>query len=277
MARIPRPFRAAEGRHRNMRARLRNPLHSRAQLFALQHALAIARPAPPHRRDPRQPHRPHRRSRARRLARRGRRTQDQPGWRQRQARPNRPALPDPGHRQPRHARSPGRRLPQGALMKPATVTDSLLHDLVVSALAEGTDRLAVAAAVTLDDRILFCGRDTGDFDQQWGLPGGAVLPGETLTSALDRILACDYGLDTTEIRAYLGSYDRIHHGEMAIRTFVFTASCADPLQICRHARIAHCWADPASLPEQDSQELARLTDLAMQATAPSGPPTGRWE
>src|SRR6516162_8033587 len=254
MARVPRPFRAAEDRYRNMRARLRNTLYSRAQLFALQHALAIARPAPPHRRDPRQPHRPHRRSRARRLARRGRRTQDQPGWRQRQARPNRPALPDPGHRQPRHARSPGRRLPQGALMKPATVTDSLLHDLVV-----------------------FCGRDTGDFDQQWGLPGGAVLPGETLTSALDRILACDYGLDTTEIRAYLGSYDRIHHGEMAIRTFVFTASCADPLQICRHARIAHCWADPASLPEQDSQELARLTDLAMQATAPSGPPTGRWE
>jgi len=161
-------------------------------------------------------------------------------------------------------------------MKPATVTDSLLHDLVVSALAEGTDQLAVAAAVTLDDRILFCGHDTGDFDQQWDLPGGAALPGETLTSALDRILACDYGLDTTEIRAYLGSYDRIHHGE-TIRTFAFTASCADPLQICRHARIAHCWADPASLPDQVSQELARLTDLAMQATAPSGPPPGRWE
>jgi len=161
-------------------------------------------------------------------------------------------------------------------MKPAAVTDSLLHDLVVSALAEGTDQLAVAAAVTLDDRILFCGHDTGDFDQQWDLPGGAALPGETLTSALDRILACDYGLDTTEIRAYLGSYDRIHRGE-TIRTFVFTARCADPLQICRHARIAHCWADPASLPDQAGQDLARLTDLAMLAAAPSGRPPGRWE
>ena len=161
-------------------------------------------------------------------------------------------------------------------MKPAAVTDSLLHDLVMSSLAEGSDQLAVAAAVTLDDRILLCGRDTDDFGREWDLPGGVALPGETLTSALDRILACDYGLHTTGVRAYLGSYDRVHDGE-AIRVFVFTASCADPLQICRQAWIAHCWADPASLPEQASQELARLTDLAMQAAEPSGALPGRWQ
>ena len=161
-------------------------------------------------------------------------------------------------------------------MKPAAVTDSLLHDLVMSSLAEGRDQFAVAAAVILDDRILLCGRDTGDFDREWDLPGGMALPGETLTSALDRILACDYGLDTTQVRAYLGSYERVH-GEEVIRVFVFTASCADPLQICRHARIAHCWADPASLPEQTSQELARLTDLAMQAAEPAGALPGRWQ
>ena len=161
-------------------------------------------------------------------------------------------------------------------MRPAAVTDSLLHDLVMSSLAEGRDQFAVAAAVILDDRILLCGRDTGDFDREWDLPGGMALPGETLTSALDRILACDYGLDTTQVRAYLGSYERVH-GEEVIRVFVFTASCADPLQICRHARIAHCWADPASLPEQTSQHLARLTDLAMQAAEPAGPLPGRWQ
>lgn len=161
-------------------------------------------------------------------------------------------------------------------MRPAAVTDSLLHDLVMSSLAEGRDQFAVAAAVILDDRILLCGRDTGDFDREWDLPGGMALPGETLTSALDRILACDYGLDTTQVRAYLGSYERVH-GEQVIRVFVFTASCADPLQICRHARIAHCWADPASLPEQTSQELARLTDLAMQAAEPAGALPGRWQ
>jgi ADP-ribose pyrophosphatase YjhB (NUDIX family) len=161
-------------------------------------------------------------------------------------------------------------------MRPAAVTDSMLHDLVMSSLAEGRDQFAVAAAVILDDRILLCGRDTGDFDREWDLPGGMALPGETLTSALDRILACDYGLDTTQVRAYLGSYERVH-GEEVIRVFVFTASCADPLQICRHARIAHCWADPASLPEQTSQELARLTDLAMQAAEPAGALPGRWQ
>jgi ADP-ribose pyrophosphatase YjhB (NUDIX family) len=161
-------------------------------------------------------------------------------------------------------------------MRPVAVTDSLLHDLVMSSLAEGRDQFAVAAAVILDDRILLCGRDTGDFDREWDLPGGMALPGETLTSALDRILACDYGLDTTQVRAYLGSYERVH-GEEVIRVFVFTASCADPLQICRLARIAHCWADPASLPEQTSQELARLTDLAMQAAEPAGALPGRWQ
>ena len=161
-------------------------------------------------------------------------------------------------------------------MRPAAVTDSLLRNLVMSSLAEGRDQFAVAAAVILDDRILLCGRDTGDFDREWDLPGGMALPGETLTSALDRILACDYGLDTTQVRAYLGSYERVH-GEEVIRVFAFTASCADPLQICRHARIAHCWADPASLPEQTSQELARLTDLAMQAAEPAGALPGRWQ
>lgn len=161
-------------------------------------------------------------------------------------------------------------------MKPAPVTDSLLHDLVMSSLAEGISQLAVAATVTLDDRVLLCGHDTGDFDRKWDLPGGPALPGETLTSALDRILACDYGLDTTEIGTYLGSHDRVHDGQ-TIRAFVFTASCADPLQICRHARIAHCWADPADLPEHASQDIARIADLASQPAAPARSLPGRWE
>ena len=85
--------------------------------------------------------------------------------------------------------------PQGAPMTPAPVTDSLLHDLVASSQAEGTSQFAVAAAITLDDRVLLCGRTTPDFDQEWDLPGGPALPGETLAGALDRTLACDYGLE----------------------------------------------------------------------------------
>jgi ADP-ribose pyrophosphatase YjhB (NUDIX family) len=162
-------------------------------------------------------------------------------------------------------------------MKPAPVTDSLLHDLVMSSAAEGIDNTAVAAAVILGERILVCGHDTRDFDREWDLPSGMPRPGETLTSALSRILACDYGLDATGFGAYLGSHDIVHDGEI-IRTFVFTTTCADPAQICRHARIAHCWADPADLPEHASQDLARLADIAtLTAAAPTSSPPGQYQ
>ena len=104
-----------------------------------------------------------------------------------------------------------------------------------------------------------------------------ALPGETLAGALDRTLACDYGLDIVEIPRYLGSHDRTHNGE-TIRTFAFTATCADPLQICQHAQVAHYWADFASLPDQTSQDLARLADLALQAAAGwTGDPPRQWQ
>ena len=161
-------------------------------------------------------------------------------------------------------------------MTPA-VTDALLHDLVTYSRAEGTDQLAVAAAITLDDRVLFCGHTTQDFGQEWDLPGGMAQPGETLTDALERILACGYGLRIAEIPGYLGSYDQLHAGQVT-RTFVFTATCADPQQICQQAQVAHCWAEPASLPGQVSPDLARLADLAV-ASPPgtaAGPP-GPWQ
>ncbi len=162
-------------------------------------------------------------------------------------------------------------------MTPAAVTDALLHDLVTSSRAEGTSQFAVAAAITDGDRVLFCGHATEDFGQEWDLPGGMALPGETLTSALDRVLACSYDLDTVDIPGYLGSHDRIHAGQ-TIRTFVFTATCTDPGQICQHAQIAHCWAEPASLPGQVSQDLARLADLAITRTAgTAASPPGPWQ
>ena len=161
-------------------------------------------------------------------------------------------------------------------MTPSPVTDSLLHDLVTFSHAEGTDQLAVAAVVTLDDRVLFCGHATEDFGQEWGLPGGIALPGETLPDALSRILACGYGLDIVEIPGYLGSHDQIHAGQTT-RTFVFTATCADPHQICQHAQIAHCWADPASLPGQVGPDLARLAGLAAVSPPGAAARPGQWQ
>ena len=157
-------------------------------------------------------------------------------------------------------------------MKPAPVTDFLLHDLVMSAAAEGAVRTAVAAAVTLDERILLCGQDTGDFQREWGLPGGMPLPGETLTDALSRVLACGYGLDVTESGTYLGSHDSIHGGEV-IRTFVFTATCADP------ARSASTPASPtAGLTRQTSPSRpARISPAwpTSPCSQPQPPPPAR--
>jgi hypothetical protein len=113
MGRVPWPLRAPQGRHRHLRPRIQHPLHPRAQLPAMQHALARPGPAAPHRRDPRQPHRPHHRSRTRRMARRSRRTQGQLGRRRRQTRPDRPPHP----RRTRRSR-PARSL--AASLKPVT-------------------------------------------------------------------------------------------------------------------------------------------------------------
>ena len=100
MAAVPRPLRTPQGRHRNLRARVRDPLPPRARLHPLPHALARPRPeAAPHR-DPRQPHRPHRRSRTRRLARRNGRPQDQPRRRRGQTHPDHPPAQPCGR--PRH-------------------------------------------------------------------------------------------------------------------------------------------------------------------------------
>ncbi len=151
----------------------------------------------------------------------------------------------------------------------AAVTDGLLHDLVTFSRAEGTAQLAVAAVI-LDDRILLCGQTTQDFDQEWDLPSGLALPGETLTSALDRILACGYGLDTVEIPRYLGSHDHIHDGETT-RTFVFTTTCADPQQICQHAQIPDCWADPPASPAR-SASTSPASPTSPRTHAPAQPP-----
>jgi hypothetical protein len=131
---------------------------------------------------------------------------------------------------------------------------------------DGTSQLAIAAAIILDDRVLLCGHTTPDFDQEWDLPRrpGAARrdPRQCPGPHPGLRLRAGHHPDTR----YLGSHNHIHHGQ-TIRTFVFTATCADPLQICQHVQVAHCWADSASLQDQISQDLARLTNLAMQATA----------
>lgn len=127
-----------------------------------------------------------------------------------------------------------------------TITDQLLHQLVTGSQAEGTTRLAVAAAVEHDDRTLLIAAPGDDFEPLWQLPSGLVLPGETLLDALYRCVTLSTGLDLTDVTGYAGHHDQDVDGQVE-RTFVFTANATDPDRICRAARIGHHWvSDPAT-------------------------------
>ena len=121
-----------------------------------------------------------------------------------------------------------------------TVTDRLVHELVVGSHAEGTTRLAVAAAIEHDDRVLLIATEDNDFQLIWQLPSDLVLPGETLLDGLARTITITTGLGVVEVTGYLGHFDRELDGEI-VRTFVFTVTAEDPERVCHWARTGHRW------------------------------------
>jgi len=131
-------------------------------------------------------------------------------------------------------------------MTPA-VTTGLLHDLVARSHAEGITALGVEAVIDHDDRVLLIAEPGPDFtDGTWQLPGGPVLPGQTLTGALHPAVAA-IGLAIDEITGYLGHHD--HPGELATtRVFRFAVTVTDPGAICRHAGTSHHWAEDPDCP-----------------------------
>jgi ADP-ribose pyrophosphatase YjhB (NUDIX family) len=125
-----------------------------------------------------------------------------------------------------------------------SVTDQLLHQLVVGSHAEGTTCLAVAAAIEHDDRTLLIATANHDFEPIWRLPSDLVLPGEALLQGLDRTVTTTTGLGISDVTGYAGHHDQIIEGEI-IRTFVFTVTASDPERVCRWSSIAHLWSsDP---------------------------------
>ena len=153
-------------------------------------------------------------------------------------------------------------------MTPA-VTAGLLHDLVTRSHAEGITALGVEAAIEHDDRILLIAEPGPDFtDGTWQLPGGPVLPGQTLTDALHPAVAA-IGLTIDEIAGYLGHHD--HPGAHATtRVFCFTVTATDPEAICRASMHGHRWADPGDLPDPFHPAAWRWP-----ATGPGGAPPNK--
>lgn len=140
------------------------------------------------------------------------------------------------------------------IMTPAPVTDKLLHHLVASSHAHGITELAVAAALNHDARTLLIVESGLDFiDDAWQLPTERVLPGETLTDALAKILAA-IGLDIDEVTGYLGHHDEVTDTDIdaevvCARVFCFAVTVTRPERICQSALIGHWWADPWELPD----------------------------
>src|SRR5258708_7071432 len=194
-------------------------------------------------RHPRQPDRPDRRSRTRRLGRRSRGPEDQPRRGAPETCPDGSAGPPRRHRAPGHARPGGCRRPhphragtpqpaRGAVMTPSAVTGTLLHHLVAGSHAEGITTLGVEAAIGHDDCVLLIAEPGPDFTgETWQLPGGPVLPGQTLTDALPPAVAA-IALTIDEVTGYLGHPDPA--GPETTRACRFTAPGPDPATTRRH-------------------------------------------
>jgi ADP-ribose pyrophosphatase YjhB (NUDIX family) len=132
-------------------------------------------------------------------------------------------------------------------MTTLAVTADLLHHLVTGSHAEGVTALAVQAAIGHDTGVLLVADHGADFiDHTWQLPGGTVLPGQSLTDALHPVVAT-IGMSITEVTGYLGHHDD-HTGQEVTRTFCFTVTVTDPDAICRSAIIGHRWACLDDLP-----------------------------
>ena len=138
-------------------------------------------------------------------------------------------------------------------MTPAAVTAALLHDLVTGSHAEGITALGVETVIEHNDAVLLVAEPGPDFDDTWQLPGGPVLPGQTLTDALHPAAAA-IGLTIDEVTGYLGHYD--HPGAQATtRVFRFAVTVTDPCAICRHAGTGHRWVEDLDCPPAGAARL----------------------
>ena len=138
-------------------------------------------------------------------------------------------------------------------MTPDAVTGTLLHDLVTGSHAEGITTLGVETVIEHNDAVLLVAEPGPDFDDTWQLPGGPVLPGQTLTDALHPAAAA-IGLTIDEVTGYLGHHD--HPGTQATtRVFRFAVTVTDPGAICRHAGTGHRWAEDLDCPPAGAARL----------------------
>jgi ADP-ribose pyrophosphatase YjhB (NUDIX family) len=151
-------------------------------------------------------------------------------------------------------------------MTPAAVTSTLLHDLVTRSHAEGITALGVETVIEHHDAVLLVAEPGPDFDDTWQLPGGPVLPGQTLTDALHPAAAA-IGLTIDKVTGYLGHHD--HPGaQVTTRVFRFAVTVTDPGAICRHAGTGHRWVEDLDCPPAGAARLPATINTPAATDSP---------
>ena len=115
-------------------------------------------------------------------------------------------------------------------------------------------RPGVAAVIFDGDRVLLQRRDD---TLRWGLPGGGVEPGESVTCAIVREVREETGLDVEPLRL-IGVYsDPVHHQVMTYPdgnvihyvSTVFECAVRGGTLTCNEESLELDWFHPEALPE----------------------------
>ena len=137
-------------------------------------------------------------------------------------------------------------------MNPDLITELNIRDA-----SDGIEQQVVGAVVLQAGTVLLLRRRSDDFrGGTWELPSGKVEPGESVAAALDREVLEETGLEVTECREYLGSFDYHSSSGRASRQHTFLVSVgAGDVTLTEHDRFV--WSSP-SADESVSDEVRAL-------------------
>lgn len=127
------------------------------------------------------------------------------------------------------------------------VDAQLIQRLTDDAAIDGVQQFVVGAVVQHNENVLLLQRPEDDFmGGIFELPSGKVEAGESLDVALIREVKEETGLDVSEIRDYLGTFDYLSGSGKKSRQFNFVIDVSSP--------------EPVQLQEHDAYQWTPLTD-----------------
>lgn len=139
--------------------------------------------------------------------------------------------------------------------------EDLLAELASEAERDRITGLAVRVVVSFVAQVLVLKLrdDSNSFGNSWELPYGMVEPGESPVEAVTRVVTEQTGLDTVDVRSFLGSHDSENDSHQLIRQYNFVANVKLGIPVVGDRHANYAWVRP-------DQELP-LTSAADQSAA----------